>query len=262
MTEQNSRLIKYDAACHALAEAKAFDEVKDWSDKAAAMQEYAKQAKNKSLEVDAAEIRIRAERRLGELLAEQKKTEGLNRGGRPKEKTAPEQVGVSTPTLKDAGISHNLSSRAQKLASVPADEFEAEVSEWRERVEGENARVSARLEAAGDRQAKKEETPPEPEYDADDGDIDPVAQMAADLEEALEDNKRMGAIFDADDRLAAAVAEVNRLTSAEKIHKQQIARLTNECNQAKRHAKSWMRKYEALKKEVGRGISADDFEEA
>jgi hypothetical protein len=259
MTEQNSRLIKYDAACHALAEARAFDEVKDWSDKAAAMQEYAKQAKNKGLEVDAAEIRIRAERRLGELIAEQKVTKGLAKPGR---KSLLSEEGNKTPKLSDAGISYNLSSRAQKLASVPADEFEAEVSEWRERVEGENARVSARLEAAGYRQAKKEEAPPEQEYDADEGDIDPVAQMAADLEEALEDNKRMGAIFDADDRLAAAVAEVDRLTALAKIHEQSIARLTNECNQAKRAAKSWMNKFKKMEKEVGRGISADDFEEA
>lgn len=72
----------------------------------------------------------------------------------------------------------------------------------------------------------------------------------------------MGAIFDADDRLAAAMAEVTRLTAVEKIHNQTIARLTNECNQAKRHAKSWMNKYKKLNKEVGRDISAEDFEEA
>src|SRR5690606_23443592 len=69
-------LTKYDAACRALAEAKATDEVKSVRDKAEAMRVYAHQAKNRQLEIDAAEIRIRAERRLGELIVEQKETVG------------------------------------------------------------------------------------------------------------------------------------------------------------------------------------------
>ena len=57
-------LVKYESACRALAECKAIDEVKEWVDKAAAMQAYSRMAKDKTLEIDAAEIRIRAERRL------------------------------------------------------------------------------------------------------------------------------------------------------------------------------------------------------
>ena len=75
-------LIKYEAACRALAECKSFDEVKSWSDKAAAMQAYGRMAKDKTLEVDAAEIRIRAERRLGELITAQKAGPGLAKPGR------------------------------------------------------------------------------------------------------------------------------------------------------------------------------------
>ncbi len=45
------------------------------------MRAYAKQARDRSLEVDAAEIRIKAERRLGELIRAQKETVGLNKGG-------------------------------------------------------------------------------------------------------------------------------------------------------------------------------------
>jgi hypothetical protein len=43
------------------------DEVKHELDSAVAMQAYAPQAKNPSLEFDCAEIRMRAERRLGEM---------------------------------------------------------------------------------------------------------------------------------------------------------------------------------------------------
>ena len=161
-------LIKYDAACRALAEAKAVDEVKDLRDKAEAMRIYGMQAKNKALEVDAAEIRIRAERRLGELLIAQKAGDGLNKGGRPAEKTprdgrgvsegTPTQKktlrdgrGVSAPTLADSGIGYDLSSRAQKIAAVPVDEFESHVGEWRERVVQEGVRVTTNLVAAGER---------------------------------------------------------------------------------------------------------------
>ena len=77
-----SNLIKYEAACSALAACKSVDEAKDWTDKAAAMQAYGRMAKNRTMEVDAAEIRIRAERRLGEMLSSQKAAGGRNTGAR------------------------------------------------------------------------------------------------------------------------------------------------------------------------------------
>lgn len=166
-------LVKYEAACRALAECKAVDEVKGWADKAAAMQAYGKMAKDKSLEVDAAEIRIRAERRLGEMLAQQKADGGLNKGSQGKIQQHVGQAVVTNdrlkdaPKLADAGISKDLSSRAQKLAAVPEAEFEAEVGQWRERVTAEGARVSARLEKAGERAMKA--NAPEPEPINDDG---------------------------------------------------------------------------------------------
>jgi len=59
----------------------------------------------------------RAERRLGEMLREQKETVGLHEGGRPS-KTGSDEEPVSRPTLADAGIDKKLSSRAQKLAEA------------------------------------------------------------------------------------------------------------------------------------------------
>ena len=68
----------------------------------------------KKLEIDAAELRIRAERRLGELLDPSKE----KRGG-SKSRTA---------ALREAGVTKDLSSRAQKLAAVPDPVFEEKLA--------------------------------------------------------------------------------------------------------------------------------------
>lgn len=144
-------LIKYETACRALAEARSVDEAKAIRDKSEAIRIYARQAKNKQLEIDAAEIRIRAERRLGEMLAEQKATVGLNRGlsGSRVSGSEKEPVKDTRPTLADAGIDKKLSSRAQALAAVPEEEFEDHIGEWRDRVAFENERVTVNLEKSG-----------------------------------------------------------------------------------------------------------------
>jgi hypothetical protein len=65
-----------------LAEARTVDEVKDIHDKAVAMAAYARQAKNRELEAEAIEIRMRATRRLDQLRQAQKETVGLSAGAR------------------------------------------------------------------------------------------------------------------------------------------------------------------------------------
>jgi hypothetical protein len=254
-------LIKYEAACLALAECKAVDEVKAWADKAAAMQAYGRMAKDKTLEVDAAEIRIRAERRLGELIAAQKAGPGLAKGvrmaGGGESPVVVRDDRRETPTLAEAGISKDLSSRAQKLAAVPEDEFEAELAAKRERDREEGARVSARLEAAGEQAMKgnkvKREPEPEPKRQlVEAGEVqllrDQIDELTANLREATEDNESMARVFEADDKVKAAMAEAKRYRELNRILEERIAGLMNEKNAAIRAAKSWQRKAEAAER--------------
>ena len=76
-----TQLVRYEQARSALAEARSVDEVKDIRDKSEAMRAYARMANDTQLESDATELRLRAERRLGIMLTEQKSTVGMNRGG-------------------------------------------------------------------------------------------------------------------------------------------------------------------------------------
>ncbi len=130
----------YDRACALIATVASVDDAADWRNKAAAMREYARQAKNLDLEIQCAQIRSRAERRLGQLIKAQKETVGLHKGGRPSEKTCHDEVQVFPVKLEDAGIDRNLSSRAQRAAEIGDVRFEALMTMMRQRAE-EGGRV-------------------------------------------------------------------------------------------------------------------------
>ena len=126
----DGQLARYDAACRALAEARSVDEVKDIRDKTVAMAAYARQAKNRDLEADAVEIRMRATRRLDQLRQAQKETVGLNPGGRPVKSGVSETPVL--PTLASQGIDKNLAKQARILGALSDDKFEQAVTDARE----------------------------------------------------------------------------------------------------------------------------------
>lgn len=117
-------LLKYDAACRAIAEAKTVDEVAGWIDKAAAVREYGRRIKNRQLEIDAIEIRVRAKKRRGELLLRLKE-EGRLRDGK-KRSSDDDRL-----TLDDLGVTKNESSEDQAIAKIAGDSFERLVARCR-----------------------------------------------------------------------------------------------------------------------------------
>ena len=115
-------LILYERAKQALAELRRVDEVKNIRDKAVAMQAYAKQAKDFDLIEKATEVRIRAERRAGEILADMgERGERAKGGGDLRKELRP-------ATLSSLGVTNTESSRWQALARLDEDAFELRVA--------------------------------------------------------------------------------------------------------------------------------------
>ena len=132
-------LVRYDAACRALAEAVRVDEVKDIRDMAVAMAAYARQAKNRNAEADAVEIRMRATRRLDQLRQAQARTVGLNKGAAGGGKKAGPRGVLTTPrdlrpTLASQGIDKNLAKQARTLGALSDEQFEEVVAEAHDKV--------------------------------------------------------------------------------------------------------------------------------
>ena len=121
-------LVRYESAKQAIAEYKTVDEVKDFRDKALAVEAYAKQANDFSLERDAAIARVRAERRCGQLLSEMEKAKGARGNASNQYQKEVQSNDATAPrTLAEMGVTKDQSSKWQKLAAIPDDEFERAV---------------------------------------------------------------------------------------------------------------------------------------
>jgi N6-adenosine-specific RNA methylase IME4 len=128
-----TKLIKYDAACRAIAEARRVDDVKTIKDKAEAMRAYGRQIKNPQLEADAWEIRKRAEDKLGELSAalEQAHKVGKGKGSI----RLPSSGKLKAASLKAAGISTSAAHRYEEFHRLSAGEKERRIARGRAAIE-------------------------------------------------------------------------------------------------------------------------------
>jgi N6-adenosine-specific RNA methylase IME4 len=151
-------LAPYDAACRAIAEAARVDEVKNILDVAAAMQEYARRAKNHELEADAVAIRMRATRRLDQLRLAQKETVGLAKGGQPYQRRATGLTLNPVATLAMQGIDKNLAHQARVLGAMDDADFERKVAEARDSASRVFRRAVREAEIAQEREERRART--------------------------------------------------------------------------------------------------------
>jgi hypothetical protein len=126
-------LEKYDRMVVAIAECQEVDELVDVRNRSQALQKYSAAAKHYESELRAMDVRIRASRRAGELLAEgQKHGEIAVQGGDGSNQHAKKQTSSATTfakpkTLDQLGISRDQSSAWKELAGIPQKEFEEQL---------------------------------------------------------------------------------------------------------------------------------------
>lgn len=122
-------LILTNAARQAIAQAKSIDELKDIRDKAEAVRLYARQAQlGVEMINDATEIKLRAERRAGEMLKQAPKNKGAQ--GNPNGQGVRYHDGTAQ-TYGEIGITKNQAARWQEIAEIPEDVFEQTIYEQR-----------------------------------------------------------------------------------------------------------------------------------
>lgn len=117
----------YHAAKRAISQCASIDECKEWSDKAAALASYAKQAGDDQLEKMARRIRARATRRAGEILKQIEPAQGGDRGNQHRQRDGSVPLPSRRQAAADAGLSERQQKTAQRLANIPEDDFEGMV---------------------------------------------------------------------------------------------------------------------------------------
>lgn len=155
MSGNLTSIIKLEEASRYLAEIHSVDEVKSIRDKAEAMRVYAKQAKL-GLESQnyAAEIKLRAERRAGELLIEM--AENGERASPLDNLSKGHENPSAKPTLNDLGLTNRQSKNWQRIAALPEEKFETHIAETKAAGEELTTTKMAQLVAKEIKQEKNE----------------------------------------------------------------------------------------------------------
>src|SRR4051812_49221548 len=123
LKQHSSELVLYEQMRTAITKCVSIDEARESRNKAHAIELYSAMALNHEAESQAIKIRLRAERRCGELLKESKENGTRDTGQGGNRKSRSDDATVIQPTLADLGISKQQSSDWQKLAEIPEEKF-------------------------------------------------------------------------------------------------------------------------------------------
>jgi hypothetical protein len=154
----STNLMKYDQARNALAEARTLSEVKDIADKHTALEEYARRANDKDMEIWCGQMRVRAERKFGEL---SKLLDNTSKGGRPKTNRSSAGPVSKTKVLTDLGVTKQHANRCEKLADIPEEKFEVQLAQVEDRIKNPPKRKRTRRKPGDLRTDARRRKPPE-----------------------------------------------------------------------------------------------------
>jgi hypothetical protein len=139
-------------ATAALAKATNVGEVKAIHKNAEALKAAAQKLNDRTAEVAAHEIRMKAEYALGKLMERQKQTVGLSAGTRGSKKKGARVD--DKPTLKEAGIDKNLAHRSRTAAKLSDQEFQQKVEEEKEQIKSPPLKVVSKGKSATSSKSK------------------------------------------------------------------------------------------------------------
>lgn len=159
----------------------------------------------------------------------------------------------AAPEIKDAVKSGAVSLKdAHAIADLPKEEQAALAAAGPQAIKEAARAVTPSKEASAAQSQPGAKLAPPADAGNDDASNEGLAADALeDYQRLLEDNQMMGRVFDADDRLRAAMAEITRLEEENRVLLTRVNGLVNEKDAAVKAARAYKRKLDALEKWTG-----------
>lgn len=159
----------------------------------------------------------------------------------------------AAPEIKEAVKSGAVSLKdAHAISDLPKEEQAALAAAGPQAIKEAARAVTPSKEASAAQSQPGAKLAPPADAGNDDASNEGLAADALeDYQRLLEDNQMMGRVFDADDRLRAAMAEIARLEEENRVLLTRVNGLVNEKDAAVKAARAYKRKLDALEKRTG-----------